>query len=69
MAQAGGAKPYHDNSQIRAMIEPHMTTAQLGEAKRLAELWRPRQFEELKAMTIAMPASAGAPHNCAMMAN
>jgi hypothetical protein len=51
------------------MIEPHMTTAQLGEAKRLVELWRPRQFEELKAMTIVMPASAGAPHNCAMMAN
>jgi len=60
VAQAGGAKPYHDNSQIRAMIEPHMTTAQLGEAKRLVELWRPRQFEELKAMTIVMPASAGA---------
>jgi hypothetical protein len=31
--------------------------------KRLVELWRPRQFEELKAMTIAMSASAGAPHN------
>jgi uncharacterized protein len=30
--------PYHDNSQIRAMIEPHMTTAQLGEAKRLRAL-------------------------------
>ena len=54
--------PYHDNSQIRAMIEPHMTTVQPGEAKRLVELWRPRQFEELKVMTIAMPASAGAPH-------
>jgi len=44
------------------MIEPHMTTVQPGEAKRLVELWRPRQFEELKVMTIAMPASAGAPH-------
>jgi hypothetical protein len=32
------------------MMEPHMT-AQLGEAKRLVELWRPRQFEELKVMT------------------
>jgi TPR repeat protein len=61
--------PYHDSSQIRAMIEPHMTNGQLGEAKRLVELWRPRQFEEFKVMTIAMPASAGAPHNCAMMAN
>jgi len=58
--------PYHDNSQIRATVEPHMTTAQLGEAKRLVELWRPRQLEELKAMTIPMPASAGAP---AMLAN
>jgi len=46
-----------------------MTTAQLGEAKRLVELWRPRQFEELKAMTIVMPASAGAPHNCPMLTN
>lgn len=61
--------PYHDNPRIRALIEPHMTTAQLGEAKRLFELRRPRQFEELKAMTIVMPASTGAPLNCAMMKN
>jgi TPR repeat protein len=61
--------PYHDNSQIRAMIEPHMTTAQLGEAKRLVELWRPRQLDELKTMTIATPASASAPRDCPRMAN
>ena len=29
--------PDHDNSQIRGMIEPKMTTAQLQDAKRLAE--------------------------------
>jgi len=27
--------PYHDNSQIRAVIEPQMTTEQLDQAKRL----------------------------------
>jgi TPR repeat protein len=61
--------PYHDNSQIRAMIEPHMTTAQLGEAKRLVELWQPRRFDELKTMTVAMPASSGAQRNCPMIAH
>jgi TPR repeat protein len=50
--------PYHDNSQIRAMIEPQMTTEQLNEAKHLVEAWRPRKIEELKTLTIALPAAA-----------
>jgi TPR repeat protein len=50
--------PYHDNSQIRAMIEPQMTTEQLNEAKRLIEAWQPRKVEELRALAIALPTTA-----------
>ena len=53
--------PFHDNSQIRAMIEPQMTTDQLNEAKRLVEAWQPREAEELKMLEIALPAAPGAP--------
>jgi TPR repeat protein len=42
--------PFHDNSQIRAMIQPQMTTDHLNEAKRLVEAWRPRKAEELKTL-------------------
>jgi len=61
--------PYHDNSQIRAMIEPQMTSEQLGEAKRLVEAWRPRRVEELKSIAIALPAVApdGAQRSCPAM--
>lgn len=54
--------PYHDNSQIRSMIEPKMTTEQLNEAKRLFEAWHPRTFQELKAITITLPGSPA--RNC-----
>ena len=47
--------PYHDNSQIRAMIEPNMTTEQMNDAKSLVEAWRPRSFAEVKSLDIAMP--------------
>jgi TPR repeat protein len=50
--------PYHDNSQIRATIEPQMTTEQLNEAKRLVEARQPRKVEELKTLTIALPSAA-----------
>jgi TPR repeat protein len=60
--------PYHDNSQIRSMIEPNMTTEQLNEAKHLFEAWHPRTAQELKAITIALPAPGGAfPRNCPTM--
>ena len=36
--------PYHDNSQIRAMIEPQMTTSQIDEAKRRVEAWPRARF-------------------------
>jgi TPR repeat protein len=50
--------PYHDNSQIRAMTEPHMTTEQLDQAKRLFEAWHPRTMQELRSMTIPLPPAA-----------
>ena len=56
--------PYHDNSQIRASIEPKMTTAQMDEAKKLVEAWQPRTAQELKTVTITLPNSA---RNCQPM--
>jgi TPR repeat protein len=57
--------PYHDNSQIRAMIEPKMTTEQIAEAKRLADGFHPLSLQELKVAPIALP---GAPsRNCPAM--
>ena len=50
--------PYHDNSQIRAMIEPQMTTEQLGEAKRLFAAWRRKTLAELKTLAIPLPSMA-----------
>jgi hypothetical protein len=37
--------PYHNNSQIRAMIEPKMTTAQLDDVKRQFASWRAHTFQ------------------------
>jgi TPR repeat protein len=60
--------PYHDNSQIRSMIEPKMTTEQLNEAKGLFEAWHPRTAAELKSVAIALPAANGVPsRNCPPM--
>jgi uncharacterized protein len=55
--------PYHNNSQIRAMIEPKMTTAQLDDVKRQLATWRPHTFQELAVMPIALPATSPA-RNC-----
>ena len=60
--------PFHDNSQIRGMIEPNMTTDQMDAAKRLVDAWRPREFTDLKTLAIPLPASAGAtPRQCPAM--
>jgi TPR repeat protein len=50
--------PFHDNSQIRAAIEPNMTTDEIGAAKRLVDGWRPRSFEEIKTLDIPLPPTA-----------
>ena len=62
--------PYHDNSQIRAMIEPQMTTDQLEAAKRLFAAWRKRTLAELKTLAIPLPPMAPggpSPGNCPAM--
>ncbi len=61
--------PFHNNSQIRARIEPNMTSDQLNEAKRLFQAWRPVRFEELKRMSFSLPAAmtSPAPGACAAM--
>jgi uncharacterized protein len=59
--------PNHDNSQIRAMIEPHMTTDQINQAKRLVESWHPRTVQELKTIAIPLPAATpngASPRDC-----
>jgi TPR repeat protein len=50
--------PYHDNPQIRARIEPQMTTEQLGQAKRLVEAWQPRVVQQIRTLTIPLPPPA-----------
>jgi TPR repeat protein len=52
--------PYHDNSQIRAMIEPKMTTDQQNEAKKLFDAWRPSTLAEVKTMTLKLPGGSAA---------
>ncbi len=57
--------PYHNNSQIRAMIETKMTTAQLDDVKRQVGTWRARTFQELAAIPIALPSPSPSPsRNC-----
>jgi TPR repeat protein len=48
--------PWHDNPQIRASIEPHMTTAQLDEARRQAADWHPLPLPEVLALDLPLPA-------------
>jgi len=59
--------PYHDNSQIRAAIEPKMTTEQLNQAKRLFDSWHPHTMQDVKTLTIALPPPAHG--DCPPMAN
>ena len=62
--------PYHNNSQVRSMIEPKMTTEQLGQAKRLFDAWRPRTIQELRTLAIPFPAATpngASSRDCAAM--
>jgi TPR repeat protein len=47
--------PFHDNSQIRGLIEPNMTTDDLDAAKRLVDAWRPQSVDALKGLAIPLP--------------
>jgi TPR repeat protein len=50
--------PYHDNPQMRARIEPLMTTEQLNQAKRLFKAWQPRMVKDIRTLTIQLPPPA-----------
>ena len=50
--------PWHDNPQIRASIEPHMTTVQLDEARRQAAIWHPLPLPEVMALDLPTGGSA-----------
>jgi TPR repeat protein len=53
--------PFHDNSQIRSMIEPKMTTDQLNEAKRLFDAWKPSTLQDVKTTPIRLPGGVACP--------
>jgi TPR repeat protein len=52
--------PFHDNASQRRQIESNMTAAELAEAKDRADAWRPNLLDVVLAMTIPLPAVAGA---------
>ena len=47
--------PFHDNPNIRHSIEANMTSAELEQAKKLADAWHPRPLAEVLAITIDPP--------------
>jgi hypothetical protein len=55
----GARDPEYDNSQVRAAIEPKLTTAQLDEAKKQVAAWHALDFQKMKATEIPVPGQAG----------
>jgi len=53
---------YHDNSQMRARIEPNMTTEQIDKVKGQVAASQPKKIDELKTLAIPLP---GGGRNCA----
>jgi TPR repeat protein len=49
----------YNNAQVRARIEPELTTAQLDEVKKRVAAWRDLSFAEMKATSIAIPGKEG----------
>jgi TPR repeat protein len=45
----------YDNSQVRAAIEPKLTTAQLDQVKKMVAGWHPLDFEQMKETPITIP--------------
>ncbi|MBV8190518.1 MAG: sel1 repeat family protein [Alphaproteobacteria bacterium] len=54
----GARDPEYDNSQLRAAIEPKMTTAQLDEARKRVAAFHALDFERMKASKIPVPGQA-----------
>ena len=55
----GARNPEYNNSQVRAAIEPKLTTAQLDQAKKMVADWRELDFDRMKATAIAVPGKEG----------
>jgi TPR repeat protein len=55
----GARDPEYNNSQVRAAIEPKMTTAQLDEARKRAAAFHALDFEKMKATAIPVPGQPG----------
>lgn len=55
----GARDPSYNNSQVRAAIEPKLTTAQLDEAKKQVASWHALDFQKMKAAGIPVPGQAG----------
>ena len=53
----GARDRQYDNSQVRAAIEPKLTTAQLDQAKKMVAGWRQLDLEQVKATPITVPGS------------
>ena len=51
----GARNPEYDNTQVRAAIEPKLTTVQLDQAKKMVAGWRQLDFDQMKASRIAIP--------------
>jgi hypothetical protein len=45
--------PWHDNPQVRGVIEPKMTSAQLDETRKLVAAWHALSLPEVMAMEIS----------------
>jgi TPR repeat protein len=55
----GARDPGYNNSQVRAAIEPKLTTAQLDQAKKQVAVWHALDFQKMKAAEIPVPSQAG----------
>ncbi|HTG26493.1 MAG TPA: hypothetical protein VK681_41240 [Reyranella sp.] len=57
----GARNREYDNSQVRAAIEPKLTTAQLDQVKKMVAGWHPLDFEQMKTTPITIPATRAGP--------
>jgi hypothetical protein len=55
----GARDPSYNNSQVRAAIEPKMTTAQLDEARKRVADFHALDFQKMKATEIPIPGQSG----------
>jgi hypothetical protein len=51
----GARSASYNNTQVRARIEPELTTAQLDKVKQRVAAWHDLNFAEMKAVPLAIP--------------